>query len=165
MRPIRFLVHACIAAALVVGGAVTAAGPAAGAAQAPTGSFLYPSPDGPGTIISSANNGTDSTYRFSVRTDPAPGTTIAAVQIQIDPPGSAPWMAAGSASRAGSSDTWELAWDEAGAGVGDGDGAVRAMLTGSDGSIAYVPGEDGQAVTFAASAPTASLTQGGRLGF
>ena len=144
--------------------------PAAFAATS-QGAFLNPSngdSNGPGTYISDKDNGTNTSYRFVVETAPPSGGSITGVRIEVQPSGSSSWTSAGDSTQVGTTDTWELQWAQSSSGPTSGDGAVRAVLQGSDGSTTYVPSESGQTVHFDTSRPTASITapfDGGQLAF
>jgi hypothetical protein len=141
-------------------------------ATPPAGAFLNPSSsqsNGPGVFISGKNDGTDKLYHFTVRAIPTTsGATVSSVRIQIEPPGGFSFVTIGTAIAVGTSDTWELKWDSAASGIGPGGGAVRALVTDSNGESAYVPSDLGQSVQFDNTFPTAEMTSpadGGSLSF
>ena len=148
--------------------AMMIAGLGSGIAQAaaPQGRFLNPDApdaggDGPGNIISSKNDGTDSLYHFVVRLSDAEGLSdITGVEIQVEDgdtgTGTTAFETVGTATRvvrgAGATDTWELFWNVASQPATDVDndaGFVRAaVFTTTEGGPNFVPSEAGEAVVF-----------------
>ncbi|HEX8099241.1 MAG TPA: hypothetical protein VF660_03455 [Actinomycetota bacterium] len=141
--------------------AMMIAGLGSGVAQAaaPQGRFLNPdAPDtqgeGPGNIISDKPDGTDSFYHFVLRLKDTEGLgDITGVEIQIeDGDADVNFETIGSATRVGTTDTWELFWDlnsQPATDVDNDPGFVRAaVFTTTEGGPNFVPSSTGEAVTF-----------------
>ncbi|MFN2545611.1 MAG: hypothetical protein ABR600_13730 [Actinomycetota bacterium] len=167
----RSFLAVAVAASLALLGALVTVRPAL--SVAPVGAFLNPSGDathgGPGTLLSAKDDGTDSTFHFSVRATPATaGATIVRVGIQYRQPSAVSFATIADATSVGP-DTWEWNWDVLHSGVAEGKtGAVRAVVEDSNGELAFVPGTDGLSVVFDDSLPTVEMTKppnGGDLGF
>jgi len=146
-------------------------GPSSAAAAALTGTLLGPGAAdsaGPGTYVSDKSDGTASAYHFVVETASGGRVSIAGVDVQVEAAGSPTWTTVGAATQIGATDTWQLNWAQSESGPTNGDGEVRAVLRGSDGSTGYIPSESGRLVHFDTSRPTAEVTvptEGGQLGF
>src|SRR5205807_5411443 len=100
-------------------------------ATPPTGALLNPSTsdsNGPGTFISNQNDGTDKLFHFAVRAvSTTSGASVTSVRIQIKPPNVLNFQTIGNATQVGSTDTWELKWNQTASGIATGDGSVRAQ--------------------------------------
>jgi hypothetical protein len=159
-----------VATALSVGPGLT------GISQAvpPTGSFLNPSATGPGNVISDKLDGTNGTYRFLVRAGDN-GSGVSSVQIQTeDCDADTNFETIGTATRVGSTDTYEYQWDisaytPATDVAACATGLVRALVTAGNAETSFIGGSGGQAVIFNDSAAeTAAITtpaNGGNPGF
>lgn len=161
----------------VVVATVLSVGPGlTGIAQAvpPTGSFLNPSASGPGNVISDKLDGTNGTYRFLVRVGDN-GSGVSSVQIQTeDCDADTNFETIGTATRVGTTDTYEYQWDIS-AYTPSTDvaacatGLVRALVTAGNAETSFIGGSGGQAVVFNdSSAETATITapaNGGNPGF
>jgi hypothetical protein len=141
-------------------------------ASAPDGALLSPSnadANGPGTFLSDKDDGTDTLYHFNVRAIGTGGAGVAFVRVQIKPFHAVTFVTVGNATQVGTTDTWELKWNQTESGITEGqNGQVRALIQDSNGETAFVPSEAGQLVHFDNSAPTAEITNpadGGTLGF
>ena len=133
-------------------------------ATPPTGVLVNPSSGGPGTIISDMNHGKISLYRFLVRAAATTtGATIKSVLIEIQPHNASAgnFVTIGHATHVGSTDAWELMWNETASGIPTGStdtGQVRALVVDSNGESSFVPNATGQSVTFDTSQQSAAIT-------
>ena len=112
-------------------------------AAAPTASFLNPNNDGPGPNVSDQLDGTDGLFHFVVRASDPDGGTITSVVIQIeDGDADALFEPVGTATRVGTTDTWEFKWDTSAhlpaTDVDNDAGTVRAVVTDSGAEISNV---------------------------
>ena len=133
-------------------------------ATPPTGVLVNPSSGGPGTTISDMNHGKISLYRFLVRAAATTtGATIKSVLIEIQPHNASAgnFVTIGNATHVGSTDAWELLWNETASGIPTGStdtGQVRALVVDSNGESSFVPNATGQSVTFDTSQQSAAIT-------
>lgn len=140
-------------------------------AAPPTGGFLSPDDGatGPGATLSDVADGTNGTAHIVARVSDPDASAISSVTIQTeDGDSDAAFETIGSATRVGSTDTWELFWDMSAytpaTDIDNDAGTLRAVVTDATAETANID----LAVLFNTTADAVEITSpanGGALGF